>query len=82
MWYEGFVQTHTPVITSSDCEGAGEVFTVNANTTHNMNTVLKGNAQQDHFFREPKYLTVSAQLHLEALAQAVNKAVSRLQANK
>lgn len=58
-----FVQTHTPVITSSDCEGAGEVFTVTAASSDKI----------DHFFKSPKYLTVSAQLHLEALAQAVTK---------
>ena len=54
-----FQQTHPPVITSSDCEGAGEAFGVNA-----------GGAAKE-FFRDPKYLTVSSQLHLEALAQAL-----------
>jgi asparaginyl-tRNA synthetase len=66
---EGFVQTHTPIITSSDCEGAGEVFTVTANPA----AASKPGEQAEHFFRTPKYLTVSAQLHLEALAQAVSK---------
>ncbi|PHH84364.1 hypothetical protein CDD83_2061 [Cordyceps sp. RAO-2017] len=55
---EKFQQTHPPIITSSDCEGAGEAFAVKA-----------GGAAD--FFRHPKYLTVSSQLHLEALAQAV-----------
>ncbi|KAI5858113.1 hypothetical protein BZA05DRAFT_385981 [Tricharina praecox] len=55
-----FVQCYPPIITSSDCEGAGEVFTVSSNE--------KGNG---HFFRTPKYLTVSSQLHLEALAAAL-----------
>ncbi|KAK4100352.1 asparaginyl-tRNA synthetase [Parathielavia hyrcaniae] len=58
-----FTQTHPPIITSSDCEGAGEVF-----------TVTPVNHTPDHdepFFRSQKYLTVSTQLHLEALAQAV-----------
>ncbi|KYK57182.1 hypothetical protein DCS_04189 [Drechmeria coniospora] len=55
---EKFQQTHPPLITSSDCEGAGEAFTVKA-----------GGA--DDFFRDAKYLTVSTQLHLEALAQAL-----------
>lgn len=63
-----FTQTHPPVITSSDCEGAGEVFTVSpACQTASPNG---GNAS-DSFFRSPKYLTVSTQLHLEALAQSV-----------
>lgn len=57
-FHEKFRQTHPPIITSSDCEGAGEAFGV------------KGSGS-DEFFRDPKYLTVSAQLHLEALAQAL-----------
>ncbi|CVK98184.1 related to asn-tRNA synthetase, mitochondrial [Fusarium proliferatum] len=55
---ERFQQTHPPIITSSDCEGAGEAFSVKASSA-------------DEFFRDPKYLTVSSQLHLEALAQAL-----------
>ncbi|CCX06315.1 Similar to Asparagine--tRNA ligase, mitochondrial; acc. no. Q9P6I0 [Pyronema omphalodes CBS 100304] len=55
-----FVQCYPPIITSSDCEGAGEVFTVASNE--------KG---QEQFFKSPKYLTVSTQLHLEALAAAL-----------
>nr|POF15274.1 asparagine--trna ligase, mitochondrial [Quercus suber] len=70
-----FVQTHTPLITSSDCEGAGEVFTVtsspgNVSPQHGK---PRDGAHAEHFFRNPKYLTVSAQLHLEALAQAVSR---------
>jgi len=68
---QDFVQSHTPVITSSDCEGAGEVFTVSSNSDQKP---AEGKAQTiEHFFRDPKYLTVSAQLHLEALAQSVGK---------
>ncbi|KAK3305768.1 uncharacterized protein B0T15DRAFT_209244 [Chaetomium strumarium] len=64
-----FTQTHPPIITSSDCEGAGEVFTVTpANSTPDC--ADKG-GPQELFFRSKKYLTVSTQLHLEALAQAV-----------
>lgn len=55
---EKFQQTHPPIITSSDCEGAGEAFTVKA-------------SGPTEFFRDPKYLTVSSQLHLEALSQAL-----------
>jgi asparaginyl-tRNA synthetase len=64
---EGFIQTHPPIITSSDCEGAGEVFTV----TSTPGEVSENNPEL--FFREPKYLTVSSQLHLEALSQSVGK---------
>lgn len=61
-----FVQTHPPIITSSDCEGAGEVFTVTP-----ANEMQKDDETGESFFRAPKYLTVSSQLHLEALAQSV-----------
>ncbi|KAF7539975.1 hypothetical protein G7Z17_g12310 [Cylindrodendrum hubeiense] len=57
-FHEKFQQTHPPIITSSDCEGAGEAFAVKANGS-------------TEFFRDAKYLTVSSQLHLEALAQAL-----------
>ncbi|KAL6877447.1 asparaginyl-tRNA synthetase [Trichoderma longibrachiatum] len=57
-FHEKFQQTHPPIITSSDCEGAGEAFTVKSGSS-------------SEFFRDPKYLTVSSQLHLEALAQAL-----------
>lgn len=60
-----FVQCHPPIITSSDCEGAGEVFTVSSTAA------AVGQAETTHFFRNPKYLTVSTQLHLEALAAAL-----------
>ncbi|OLN90015.1 Asparagine-tRNA ligase [Colletotrichum chlorophyti] len=64
-----FVQTHPPIITSSDCEGAGEVFNV---TTGSAETSQVPTADQHkEFFRSPKYLTVSSQLHLEALAQSL-----------
>ncbi|KAF2144690.1 uncharacterized protein K452DRAFT_285002 [Aplosporella prunicola CBS 121167] len=58
-----FIQTQPPIITSSDCEGAGEVFCVSTEKDN----------PKDRFFRSPKYLTVSSQLHLEALAQSVGK---------
>lgn len=72
---EGFVQTHTPVITSSDCEGAGEVFTVSSGAVQEspLGVTPGQEVHAEHFFRTPKYLTVSAQLHLEALAMAVDK---------
>lgn len=70
-----FVQCHPPIITSSDCEGAGEVFTVAPEAPPIPDQPASQNAKEreDHFFGSPKYLTVSSQLHLEALAQSVNK---------
>ncbi|KAJ4292970.1 asparaginyl-tRNA synthetase [Collariella sp. IMI 366227] len=64
-----FTQTHPPIITSSDCEGAGEVFTVTPASETPSPDGKDGS--QEAFFRNKKYLTVSTQLHLEALAQAV-----------
>ncbi|KAI9801708.1 MAG: asparaginyl-tRNA synthetase [Piccolia ochrophora] len=69
----GFVQTHPPIVTSSDCEGAGEVFTVSAGSSRAWAPKDSGLDQDAHFFRHPKYLTVSSQLHLEALAHSVGK---------
>ncbi|KAL1876370.1 hypothetical protein VTK73DRAFT_9439 [Phialemonium thermophilum] len=63
-----FTQTHPPILTSSDCEGAGEVFTVSPVDEQDPSDAEEGNG---FFFRSPKYLTVSTQLHLEALAQSV-----------
>jgi asparaginyl-tRNA synthetase len=69
--YGVFAQVHPPVITSSDCEGAGEVFNV---VSKEPAPPAEG-SERDHstskpapFFRTPKYLTVSSQLHLEAYA--------------
>ena len=62
---------HTPIITSSDCEGAGEAFSVTANDDYT--TSSHGNSSDEsskHFFRKEAFLTVSSQLHLEAIAHA------------
>ncbi|KAL4897807.1 hypothetical protein BDV59DRAFT_198074 [Aspergillus ambiguus] len=63
----GFVQVHPPLITSSDCEGAGETFTVVPRETAQASAPA-ADKDGEHFFRAPKYLTVSSQLHLEAYA--------------
>lgn len=59
---------HPPLITSSDCEGAGEVFTVAPQKNIPSNPSAGENSGSEHFFSEPKYLTVSSQLHLEAFS--------------
>jgi asparaginyl-tRNA synthetase len=70
-----YVQTHPPIMTSSDCEGAGEVFSVVADpgATPRDKQSHDPETSPDQFFRTAKYLTVSSQLHLEALAQSVGK---------
>ena len=71
---DGFFYVHTPIITTSDCEGAGEMFTV---TTLDMqNTPLDEQGNTDYsadFFGRPAALTVSGQLEGEALAMALGK---------
>ena len=67
----GFVYVHTPIITGSDCEGAGEMFRV---TTMDMENIPKTeNGAVDYtqdFFGKETSLTVSGQLNAETYAQA------------
>lgn len=67
----GFLWIHSPIITASDCEGAGELFTV---TSLNLNDVPKnavnGADYEQDFFGKPAYLTVSGQLQAEVMAMA------------
>ncbi len=67
----GFVYVHTPIITASDCEGAGEMFQV---TTLDLNNLPKTeDGQVDYsqdFFGKPTNLTVSGQLNVETYAFA------------
>lgn len=63
-----FVRLHPPIITSSDCEGAGEVFTIGSKQPRatDSETEAAAHNKAKGFFHTPKYLTVSSQLHLEA----------------
>lgn len=66
-----FVYVHTPLITGSDCEGAGEMFQV---TTLDLNNIPKDKEEKvdftQDFFGKPTNLTVSGQLNAETFAQA------------
>ena len=68
---QGFVYVHTPLITGSDCEGAGEMFLVTTLDMNNVPTDDKGaiDYSQDFFGKETN-LTVSGQLNCETFAQA------------
>src|SRR6195256_3305412 len=70
----GFVYVHTPIITGSDCEGAGELFRVTAIDPRNPPRRPDGaiDYAQD-FFARSTYLTVSGQLEGEAFACALSK---------
>ncbi len=68
----GFLWVHTPIITRSDCEGAGELFTV---TSFDLNKIPKTEQQDEvdysqDFFGGKAYLTVSGQLEAEIMAMA------------
>jgi len=57
----GFVQVHTPIVTTSDCEGAGEMFQISP----------FGPGAGEHFFGKPAGLTVSGQLQAEVYAMSL-----------
>jgi asparaginyl-tRNA synthetase len=66
---KGFVYVHTPLITASDCEGAGEMFRVS--TLDPMDPPKTGEGSIDYeqdFFGRPTFLTVSGQLEAEIFA--------------
>jgi asparaginyl-tRNA synthetase len=68
---QGFLWVHTPIITASDCEGAGELFTVtNLDLSHLPQTEVKTPDFSQDFFGKQAYLTVSGQLEAEILATA------------
>ncbi len=68
---QDFVYVHTPLITGSDCEGAGEMFQV---TTMNLNELPRTEDGKidfsKDFFNKPTNLTVSGQLNGETFAMA------------
>ncbi len=59
----GFIQVHTPIITTSDCEGAGEMFQISTTQPHG--------GPGDEFFGRKAGLTVSGQLQAEVYALAL-----------
>jgi asparaginyl-tRNA synthetase len=77
---EGFLYIHTPLITASDCEGAGAMFRVTTLDASNPPMPPEGEAHPEwevdfsrDFFGQPTYLTVSGQLEGETFACALGK---------
>ncbi|KAG9100705.1 asparaginyl-tRNA synthetase [Ceratobasidium sp. 370] len=78
---EQFIQVHAPIITSNDTEGAGETFRVApaSDSTDDLETAAAEQVALDtppakpEFFGIPAHLSVSAQLHLEALSHALSR---------
>ncbi|XP_046743161.1 probable asparagine--tRNA ligase, mitochondrial isoform X1 [Diprion similis] len=70
----GFVGVHTPVLTSNDCEGAGEVFTVRPASEGLMKSMKKEGVSDDEaYFNTKVFLTVSGQLQLESVVRGLSK---------
>ena len=68
---QGFVYVHTPLITGSDCEGAGEMFQVTTLDLENVPKNEDGTVDfSKDFFGKPTNLTVSGQLNVETYAMA------------
>ncbi|WP_304243864.1 asparagine--tRNA ligase, partial [Gracilinema caldarium] len=71
--HRGFQYVHTPIITASDCEGAGAMFQV---TTLDLEALAKSGKPVDYtkdFFGKRSYLTVSGQLEAETYATALSR---------
>ncbi|NND66753.1 MAG: asparagine--tRNA ligase [Halioglobus sp.] len=71
---EGFHWINTPIITGSDCEGAGELFRVSTLDLANLPRTPAGEVDfQEDFFATESFLTVSGQLEVEAYCLAMSK---------
>ncbi|MGL6122240.1 MAG: asparagine--tRNA ligase, partial [Shewanella sp.] len=71
---EGFIWVSTPLITASDCEGAGEMFRVSTLDMENLPRTEAGKVDYDKdFFGKEAFLTVSGQLNAETYACALSK---------
>lgn len=71
---QGFYWVNTPIITASDCEGAGELFKVSSLDLNNLPRNEKGDIDyKQDFFGEEAFLTVSGQLNVETHCLALSK---------
>jgi len=70
----GFYWIHTPIITASDCEGAGQMFRVSTLDLVNLDRTEEGEIDYSRdFFGKAAYLTVSGQLNVETYCQALSR---------
>jgi asparaginyl-tRNA synthetase len=70
----GFQWVNTPIITNSDCEGAGELFRVSTLDMENLPRTDKGRVDYEQdFFAGESFLTVSGQLNVESYCLAMSK---------
>lgn len=73
-YQQGFHWVNTPIITASDCEGAGELFRVSTLDSQNLPMDDSGKVDYERdFFGKEAFLTVSGQLNAEAYALALSK---------
>jgi len=69
----GFQYIQTPIITASDCEGAGEIFRVTTLDPLHPDAAAGDDPYRNDFFSRPAYLTVSGQLQAEIFAMALGR---------
>ncbi len=74
LYEQKFNWIHTPIITASDCEGAGEMFRVSTLDQNNLPLTEKGEIDYSQdFFGKEAFLTVSGQLNVESYCMAMSK---------
>lgn len=67
---KGYINIHTPIITSNDCEGAGEIFVIKPDSQDILDSMKREGVNEDcSYFNTKAFLTVSGQFHLEAAAR-------------
>ncbi len=70
---KGFFYVHTPIITGSDCEGAGEMFRVTSLDHAVLSSMKKEDQAANDFFGKESHLTVSGQLDAEMYALSLGQ---------
>ncbi|KAK3911362.1 putative asparagine--tRNA ligase, mitochondrial [Frankliniella fusca] len=71
---KGFFEVNTPILTSFDCEGGGEVFSVRPDNKSLLKNMAKAGTPEDEaFFGTKAFLTVSGQMHLESAVRSLGQ---------